>query len=285
MQRAVHGPDQLGGQALRLERPGDGLAERPGDLGARCEQEHAARLVHERRGEGDAMPAELAHVLRDREPGGLVEAARAGKSDAAWPSAPSSSMMRSKRGSSPPLTPKKARTCCSYTLAATVGSVTPGGTACTLRGGAGSRASHSRESGVPQLQLANTCTSRQGKSDAASASNTRSVVSAPQVAREAPALGDRAAAGVAGEGGGALHERGAVAEDQRLGVTRAAPGAVHAVAMILSPVRAESSCTTTPSIGSTSSSQGARSIMRSVSAKPASQRVRMPAGVKSMSFR
>jgi hypothetical protein len=72
----------------------------------------------------------------------------------------------------------------------------------------------------------------------------------------------------------------AVKLERRHGLPR-----LHAVSMILSPVRAESSCTTTPSIGSTSTSQGARSIMRTVSAKPASQRVRMPAGVKSMSFR
>src|SRR3712207_1268229 len=37
------------------------------------------------------------------------------------------------------------------------------------------------------------------------------------------------------------------------------------------PVRAESSCTITPSMGSTSLSHGARSIMRSVSARPACQ--------------
>ncbi len=41
---------------------------------------------------------------------------------------------------------------------------------------------------------------------------------------------------------------------------------------------------TTPSIGSTGAVHGARSTMRFVSAYPACQRARMPAGVKSMSF-
>jgi len=50
------------------------------------------------------------------------------------------------------------------------------------------------------------------------------------------------------------------------------------------PVRADSSCTITPSIGSTGATHGARSIMRRASARPASQRKRMPAALKSRSF-
>src|SRR5918999_3889210 len=59
----------------------------------------------------------------------------------------------------------------------------------------------------------------------------------------------------------------------------------HVVSLISLAVRAESSCTTTPSIGSTAASHGERSIMRRVSSMPACQRARMPARLKSMSFR
>ena len=50
------------------------------------------------------------------------------------------------------------------------------------------------------------------------------------------------------------------------------------------PVRAESSCTITPSIGSKGACHGARCSMRRASASPASQRKRMPAALKSRSF-
>ena len=48
--------------------------------------------------------------------------------------------------------------------------------------------------------------------------------------------------------------------------------------------RAESSCTITPSIGSTGAVHGARSIMRRASASPDSRRNLMPAALKSRSF-
>jgi hypothetical protein len=48
--------------------------------------------------------------------------------------------------------------------------------------------------------------------------------------------------------------------------------------------RLESSCTTTPSIGSTGAFQGASAIMRLASSSPACQRALMPAELKSMSF-
>ena len=58
----------------------------------------------------------------------------------------------------------------------------------------------------------------------------------------------------------------------------------HALPADYPPVRTDSSCTITPSIGSTGAFHGARSSMRRASASPASQRKRMPAALKSRSF-
>ena len=108
-------------------------------------------------------------------------------------------------------------------------------------------------------------------------------------AADALALEDRRLAAGGGEPHGQRRAGLAGADDDRVEAfghassprARAVPRSCYADARL---PRVTGSWITTPSIGSTGAVHGARSTMRFVSAYPACQRARMPAGVKSMSF-